>query len=71
MANFDDLKGSWTELRGTVRQKWGKLTDDDLDQIRGNGEKLIGRIQQKYGIKKEEARRQVQEFLQGEPAGKP
>ena len=57
--NSDTLKGQWTQLKGSVREKWGKLTNDDLDQIEGRTEKLIGRIQQRYGIARDEAERQV------------
>ena len=57
--NSDTLKGQWTQLKGSVREKWGKLTNDDLEQIEGRSEKLIGRIQQRYGIARDEAERQV------------
>jgi uncharacterized protein YjbJ (UPF0337 family) len=56
--NEDTLKGQWTQLKGKVREQWGKLTDDDLDQIEGRGEQLVGRIQERYGVAKDEAQRQ-------------
>ena len=56
--NEDILKGQWTQLKGRVREKWGKLTDDDLNQIQGRGEQLVGKIQERYGVAREEARRQ-------------
>lgn len=46
-------------MKGDVRKKWGKLTDDDLDVIAGERERLVGKIQERYGIQKEEAERQV------------
>ena len=52
------LKGQWTQLKGRVREKWGKLTDDDLDQIQGRSEQLVGKIQERYGVARDEARRQ-------------
>jgi uncharacterized protein YjbJ (UPF0337 family) len=60
--NADQLKGKWKELKGQVRERWGKLTDDDIDVIAGQQEQLIGRIQNRYGIAKDEARRQVDEW---------
>jgi uncharacterized protein YjbJ (UPF0337 family) len=59
--NAQQLKGKWMQLKGSVKTKWGKLTDDDLDVINGE-EQLIGRIQERYGIAKEEAQRQVKEW---------
>jgi uncharacterized protein YjbJ (UPF0337 family) len=57
--NEDTLKGQWTQLKGAVREQWGKLTNDDLDQIQGKGEQLVGKIQQRYGIARDEAQKQV------------
>jgi len=57
--NKDTLKGQWTQLKGRVREQWGKLTDDDLDQIQGRSEQLVGRLQERYGIAKDEAQRQL------------
>ncbi len=54
--------GMWEQLKGRVRQQWGKLTDQDLEQIQGHGEELAGKIQQRYGLAKEEAERQAREF---------
>jgi uncharacterized protein YjbJ (UPF0337 family) len=58
--NEDTLKGQWTHLKGVVREQWGKLTNDDLDQIQGQSEQLIGRLQERYGIARDEAERQLQ-----------
>ena len=60
--NEDTLKGQWTQLKGQLREQWGKLTDDDLDRIQGRSEQLIGRIQQRYGVARDEAKRQVEEW---------
>jgi uncharacterized protein YjbJ (UPF0337 family) len=60
--NEDTLKGQWTQLKGQVREKWGKLTNDDLDQIQGRSEQLVGRIQERYGVAREEAQRQVESW---------
>jgi uncharacterized protein YjbJ (UPF0337 family) len=60
--NEDILRGQWTQLKGKVREKWGKLTNDDLDLIQGRAQQLVGRIQERYGIAREEAERQVREW---------
>ena len=57
--NWDQAKGQWNQIKGSVRTKWGKLTDDDLDVIAGERDRLIGKIQERYGINKEEAERQI------------
>jgi len=51
------------QFKGKVKERWGKLTDDDLDIIEGRQEQLIGKLEQRYGIAKEEAERQFKEFL--------
>ena len=63
--NKDQAQGKWQQFRGKVKEKWGKLTDDDLDVISGKSEQLAGRIQERYGIAKEEAERQVRDFERG------
>ncbi|GAA0854760.1 CsbD family protein [Aliiglaciecola litoralis] len=60
--NSDTLEGNWKEMKGKAQQKWGKLTDDDLDQIEGRKTELVGKIQQAYGKSKEEAEKEVDEF---------
>lgn len=60
--NEDRIKGQWTQLKGTLKEKWGKLTDDDLQIAEGNAEYLAGKIQERYGIAKDEAERKVDEF---------
>ncbi len=62
--NTDVLQGKWTQLKGQVRKQWGKLTDDDMDQIQGDAEILQGRIQERYGRTKEQAKQEVDDWLQ-------
>jgi uncharacterized protein YjbJ (UPF0337 family) len=57
--NWDRVEGNWKTFKGQVQQKWGKLTDDDLDQIQGRSEQLVGKIQERYGVARDEARRQL------------
>ena len=61
--NWDQISGQWKQMKGSVREKWGKLTDDDLNQINGQREQFIGKIQERYGIAREEAQRRVDEWL--------
>jgi uncharacterized protein YjbJ (UPF0337 family) len=60
--NWDQLEGKWTQYSGKAKEKWGKLTDDDLTVIRGRRDQLIGKVQERYGIAKQEAEKQVDEF---------
>src|SRR5665648_190957 len=59
----DVLKGKWKEIKGGVKEKWGKLTDDDLTQVEGNQEKLLGLLQQKYGYAKDKAEQEYNDFI--------
>ena len=63
--NWDQVEGKWKQYKGQVKEKWGRLTDDDLDVINGKRQQLIGRIQQHYGIAREEAEKQTDEFVAG------
>lgn len=60
--NSDQLKGQWKQAKGAVKEKWAKLTDDDLLAIEGNQDQLIGKIQERYGITREVAEKQVKEW---------
>ena len=64
--NSDQMKGKWKQLKGSVRERWGKLTDDDVDIINGQNEQLVGKIQEKYGIAKDEAQRQVDDWMRAD-----
>ncbi|CAL1239643.1 CsbD family protein [Candidatus Methylocalor cossyra] len=60
--NWDQIKGNWHQLKGTVKAHWGRLTDDELERIAGDQERLVGVIQERYGITREEAEKQVSGF---------
>lgn len=60
--NEHTLKGEWNQMKGSVKQKWGELTDDDLSQIEGNRDKLVGRVQERYSHSKEDAERAVDDW---------
>ncbi len=61
--NKDILKGKWLQVKGDVRQWWGKMTDDDVDQIQGDVEKFIGKLQELYGYGREQAEKELNDFL--------
>ena len=61
--NWDQVEGKWKQVKGQAKEKWGKLTDDDLNVIDGQRQQLIGRVQERYGIAKEAAEKQVDEFV--------
>jgi uncharacterized protein YjbJ (UPF0337 family) len=60
--NWDQIEGTWRQVRGKAREQWGKLTDDDLDVVAGRRDALIGKIQERYGIARDEAERQVRHW---------
>ena len=62
--NRDILQGKRRELKGLVKEKWGKLTDDDLDRIEGQAERLIGLLQQRYGYAKEKAQQEYTRVME-------
>ena len=67
--NWDEVSGKWTQMQGAVKEKWGKLTNDDLTMIGGKKDKLVGKIQERYGITKEAAEEQVNSWkMPPEPA---
>ncbi|MFZ2444862.1 MAG: CsbD family protein [Syntrophobacteraceae bacterium] len=57
--NWDQIAGNWKQVKGVVREKWGKLTDDDVDVIAGKRDILLGKIQEKYGAAREEAEKDL------------
>jgi uncharacterized protein YjbJ (UPF0337 family) len=63
VMNWDQLKGEWKEAKGKLRSKWAKLTDDDLENIAGKKDVLVGRLQQRYGWKKDQAEKDVDDYL--------
>ena len=63
--NWDQIKGDWKQVSGKVKEKWGKLTDNELTTIAGQRDQLIGCIQERYGYAKEQAEKEINEFTQG------
>ena len=62
--NWDQVEGKWKEFRGQVQANWGDLTDDDLDVIKGRRTELEGRLQKRYGYAKEEAKAEIDTWLE-------
>ena len=60
---WNQIEGKWKQYEGKIHEKWGKLTDSDLAVIRGKRDQLIGKIQERYGIAREEAQRQVDDYV--------
>jgi uncharacterized protein YjbJ (UPF0337 family) len=60
--NWDLIQGRWKQWTGKAKEKWGKLTDDDLAQISGRREQLAGLLQERYGYLKDEADNEIDEF---------
>jgi uncharacterized protein YjbJ (UPF0337 family) len=61
--DWDQLQGRWTQMRGTLRRRWGRLTEDDLDIIAGNRDTFVGRVQERYSIDRQEAQQRIEEWL--------
>ena len=61
--NKDILEGNWKQLKGHVREMWGQITDDELEQISGRRERLVGMLQVKYGYTRQEAEDFINDFL--------
>ncbi len=68
--NKDQMEGKLKQWKGAAKERWGKLTDDDLEMISGHHEQLIGKIQERYGIAREEAQKQADAWMKSteEPA---
>lgn len=62
--NADQFKGKWMQFKGELKTKWGKFTDDDLQQIEGNYDKFVGKIQERYGDNKEELMKWADQWYQ-------
>jgi uncharacterized protein YjbJ (UPF0337 family) len=60
--NWDQIEGQWKQIKGAAKEKWGKLTDDDLDKIAGKRDRLAGRLQVCYGLHKEIAEKECDDW---------
>lgn len=60
--NKDIFEGKWEEVKGRMKQVWGKLTDDDLKQIEGNQQEIFGKLQKHYGYSEEQVKKAIKDF---------
>lgn len=60
--NWDKISGNWKQAKGSIKQNWAKLTDDDLTYIEGSRDKMVGKVQERYGIAKDEAERKISDW---------
>jgi uncharacterized protein YjbJ (UPF0337 family) len=65
--DWNRVEGNWKQFKGKIREQWGNLTDDDLDQINGRREQLEGKIQQRYGYAKDQVRKDVDDWISAQP----
>lgn len=63
--NWDRVEGNWIQFKGKVKEQWGKLTDDQLDQIEGRRDRLVGVLQEQYGLAKDQAEKDVDKWYTG------
>ena len=61
--NWDQIEGQWKDLKGRMRQQWGKLTDDDIEQIGGKKDRLLGKLQERYGYHKDQAETELNRYI--------
>jgi uncharacterized protein YjbJ (UPF0337 family) len=61
--HWNQLEGNWKQFKGAVKQKWGKLTDNDIEVIAGKRDKFAGKLQERYGLSKEQAEKQADEWI--------
>lgn len=61
--DWNRIEGNWKQFKGKIKEQWGQLTDDDIDKMEGNREAFEGKIQEKYGIGKDQAKRNVDDWL--------
>lgn len=61
--NWEQIEGQWGQVKGFVKSKWSKITDDDLMNLAGKKDALVGKVQERYGLMKDEAEKQVDEWI--------
>ena len=69
--DWDRIEGNWKQVKATVKEKWGKLTDDDLDVINGRRNRLESKIQQRYGFATDHVRQEVDDWFRWQDSGRP
>jgi uncharacterized protein YjbJ (UPF0337 family) len=67
VMDWNRIEGNWKQFKGKAKEKWGRLTDDDLDVINGRQDQLEGRIQERYGLAKDQAKKDVETWFRSLP----
>ena len=62
--NWDQMSGNWKQFTGKLRSKWAKLTDDDWEYVAGKKDQLVGKVQERYGYNKEQAQKEIDEYVE-------
>ncbi len=70
MVNKEQFQGNWNQFKGKIKEKWGKLTDDDITQINGKYEQFIGTLQKRYGYQKEQAEKEFNNYVESQKVKK-
>ena len=68
--NKDIIAGKWKEMKGSVKEQWGKLTDDEIDRAEGRAEQMVGLLQQRYGYSKDKAQEEYDRYLDRQVASR-
>ncbi|MDZ4858745.1 MAG: CsbD family protein [Candidatus Hydrogenedentes bacterium] len=63
--SWDKVEGSWKQLKGDVKERWGKLTDDDVSEVNGKRDQLAGKLQERYGYAKDRVEQELTDFING------
>ena len=61
--SWDEVAGKWKQVKGSIKQEWGNLNDDDVDYIAGSRDKFAGKLQERYGLGREQAQKRADEWL--------
>jgi uncharacterized protein YjbJ (UPF0337 family) len=67
VMDWNRIEGNWKQFKGQAKEKWGRLTDDDLDVINGRQDQLEGKIQERYGLAKDQAKKDVEAWFNSLP----
>jgi uncharacterized protein YjbJ (UPF0337 family) len=67
VMDWNRIEGNWKQFKGQAKEKWGRLTDDDLDVVNGQQEQLEGKIQERYGLAKDQAKKDVDAWFKSLP----
>ena len=62
VMNWDRISGQWKQYKGKAKEKWGQLTDDEIDIIAGKRDQLVGKVQERYGIARDQAEKEVDQW---------